>query len=581
MCGVHPESQVEHLPVISVDPDTPLVTAARPILRRMAEALEDTPLAVLLAGQEGLVLDVVAPYGHGLLADLARTRIGRQCSEEAVGTNSIGTALELGRGVRVRGDEHYLESLRSLDCLGTPIRHPISGRIEGVLSLCGGRSHLNDALGPFLSYAARDIRERLLQKAPKRHLQLLDAFHLASRGDRRVVVLGSDLVLASPSAIADLQPADYLRLRELGIELGSRESSRTGVVELASGARLTATVRRCGGPRGGGLIVELENADVRPLSWVPRGRNVGGYARESWARELVQARQARHRTVVSGEPGTGKTTTLAELADGARLVSLHCHEATASPSRWRTRLARALNEAKQVDDRAAPPLVAIEGIEALPAAVALSAAELLGQSSAWIAMTCAPIDQLAGEHATLIASCDTHLSLSPLRARTSEIPALLREITRAVAESAGVKPLRWTPAAIAALSAHSWPGNLHEMRAVVQHAVRVAVDGCGTVDVLPPLIQRGTGRALTPIERSEREAILSTLRACDGNKVHAATQLGISRTTLYKRIRSLGISPLDLGSGRSGSPGRLGQTRFAESFQDGQGGEQDTDLGRG
>jgi transcriptional regulator of acetoin/glycerol metabolism len=162
MCGVDPSAQVDRLEQYTVDPNSPLLTAARPVLRKMVEELGDAPLAVLLAGRDGLVLDVLTAENRGQLADMARTRIGRRCTEELVGTNSIGTALELGRGVQIRGDEHYLESLRSLNCLGVPVENPISGRTEGVLSICGERSTVNAGLGPFLSYAARDIRERLL-----------------------------------------------------------------------------------------------------------------------------------------------------------------------------------------------------------------------------------------------------------------------------------------------------------------------------------------------------------------------------------------------------------------------------------
>jgi transcriptional regulator of acetoin/glycerol metabolism len=48
-------------------------------------------------------------------------------------------------------------------------------------------------------------------------------------------------------------------------------------------------------------------------------------------------------------------------------------------------------------------------------------------------------------------------------------------------------------------------------------------------------------RRLSPLEQIEYDAIASALRACGGNKVHAAERLGMSRSTFYRRLRSLGL----------------------------------------
>src|SRR6266446_4841449 len=60
---------------------------------------------------------------------------GFSSSEESVGTNGIGTALEGGRPMHVFGHENYAENLENLACAGVPIRHPVSGITLGAVDL--------------------------------------------------------------------------------------------------------------------------------------------------------------------------------------------------------------------------------------------------------------------------------------------------------------------------------------------------------------------------------------------------------------------------------------------------------------
>lgn len=550
LCGVDPRAELDGLDRHEVDPDSPLLLAARPVLRQMVADLADLPLAVLLAGRDGLVLDVHSSARRGQLAEMARTRIGRRCTEDLVGTNSIGTVLEVRSRIHIRGDEHYLESLRSLECIGAPITHPVTGRMEGVLSICGGPTGRTAELGPFISYATRDIENRLLSGTPHGHLRLLSAFQAASRRHPEVVVLAEDLVLATPAAAAVLGPSDHDLFRERGAHLRSGDVARDEAAELSSGRIVGLTVRTCGTDAGDGLLVEIRPAESDRRVAVPRGSNVRFSAKQVVARELDRARRDRRRTLVTGERGTGRSTVMRQLAGASRLITLECADAVHDGRQWDTRLDQALRGAagRPEPTGAHPPpdtppaLVVLEDIDLLPAATALRTLERVAESDAWVALTAPPPEGLRGEHAALVACCESRVHLQPLRARAAELPTMVHDITAGVSGPDGGKTPRWTPAALAALAAHSWPGNLHELRAVVRQAARGAVDGCVTPETLPSSVGRGSTRSLRPLQRSEREVISATLRACNGNKVHVATHLGISRTTLYKRMRELGIT---------------------------------------
>jgi sigma-54 dependent transcriptional regulator, acetoin dehydrogenase operon transcriptional activator AcoR len=132
------------------------------------------------------------------------------------------------------------------------------------------------------------------------------------------------------------------------------------------------------------------------------------------------------------------------------------------------------------------------------------------------------------------------VELPPLRARRDELPTLVHTMITRIDPTAAV---RCTPRTLQVLAAHPWPGNLHELRRVVEVLLDRRSAGDITPDDVPDAYRGSTAaRRLAPIEQIEHDAIARALRACDGNKVHAAKQLGMSRSTLYRRIRTLGVT---------------------------------------
>ncbi len=102
--------------------------------------------------------------------------------------------------------------------------------------------------------------------------------------------------------------------------------------------------------------------------------------------------------------------------------------------------------------------------------------------------------------------------------------------------------------ALTALLAHRWPGNLRELRNVVRTAVALCDAGIIRAADLPDALaspppeglQGGRGGAL---ETAERTALDEALAAHQGNVSLTARSLGVSRTTLYRKLRRHGIRP--------------------------------------
>ena len=139
------------------------------------------------------------------------------------------------------------------------------------------------------------------------------------------------------------------------------------------------------------------------------------------------------------------------------------------------------------------------------------------------------------------------LRIPPLRERPDDIAFLAQEFVT----SAARKSDRWlhlSAEAIRTLMAHNWPGNLREL----QYCVAAATHRCsGTVirpcDLEVDLLHASRHSTLNhpadvvPLYELERAAILAALTGTGGDKVKAAAQLGIGKTTLYRKIREYGV----------------------------------------
>jgi DNA-binding NtrC family response regulator len=140
------------------------------------------------------------------------------------------------------------------------------------------------------------------------------------------------------------------------------------------------------------------------------------------------------------------------------------------------------------------------------------------------------------------------IRLPPLRQRTEDIPLLVEHYRQRFAADNGRAVEGLTPDALEALLAYPWPGNIRELRNVVERMVVLSRGPRLTLRDVPAEIRdalptRAAG--LAPAERTlrgaERVAIERALQDHDGNRVRAAEELRISRRTLHRKIREYGI----------------------------------------
>jgi two-component system response regulator HydG len=141
------------------------------------------------------------------------------------------------------------------------------------------------------------------------------------------------------------------------------------------------------------------------------------------------------------------------------------------------------------------------------------------------------------------------IRLPTLRERSQDIPILIDHFMRQFARQHGKQVRGMSPAARRKILSYEWPGNVRQLRNVVESMVVVDYDGLLDVDDLPeelaepeepaaePSTTSLTALVGRPLEDLERLFIAETLRVTAGNREEAANMLGIGERTLYRKIK--------------------------------------------
>ena len=138
------------------------------------------------------------------------------------------------------------------------------------------------------------------------------------------------------------------------------------------------------------------------------------------------------------------------------------------------------------------------------------------------------------------------IHLPPLRKRRNDIPLLARHFLRRFAVEQNKEIQDFSSEAMRLLLDYPWPGNVRELENSIEHTAVLAKRNSVEISDLPNAIRDATPPVFseTPgtIFENEKKLLLEVLAECDWNKKKAASQLGISRSTLYEKIKKYQIS---------------------------------------
>ncbi|MET0897196.1 MAG: helix-turn-helix domain-containing protein [Mycobacterium sp.] len=539
---VHPD-RVELPYLRDPDTDTPLTHAAAPVLRRIAEDLSSQAVSVVLTSADGLVLDRIAADAkiERMLDDVHLAK-GYSYAEEFAGTNGIGTTLETGRPSFIQGSEHYVGTLGRLACAGSPIREPVTRRILGVIDLTCWANKADPLLFVLAKSAGSQIEDRISAMNNETETALLDAYLKQSRRyPAGVLAIGGDVVLMNPYLRRSLDAADQTALLDHAAEMTRTSFTTTVVTTLPSGTsvKISTAERIAVRVRSDSVVFHVslhitESTPVRAGQSIPRLAGRTSSFRRS-CQQVERCYRDRDWVVIEGEHGTGRTRlgqAVAQYVTPERAIRILRAESFDTVDDFVTEF-----EAETDSDDFAVIIANVDGL-ADETLEPLAAVMQTRAGHGWIAATTGT-DRHSPLVDMLILPFFTHTVTVPaLRHRIEDleelVPMLLGELTRGSA--------RMDSEAMRQLSKLPWPGNVAQLRTVLTETVAKQRSGVIGIDKLPAECRSLTRRKLTRMEALERDAIVRSLGENNGSKAEAAEALGMSRATIYRKIKDFGIA---------------------------------------
>lgn len=544
--------------------------------------------AVLLTDARGIILDCVTTPSEQQVFERAGLWLGADWSEAREGTNGIGTCVIERQALTIHRDEHFRGRHTGLTCSASPVFDP-HGELLAVLDVSSARLDVSRQ-SQFHTMALVSLSARMIESCCflrqfedqwllRLHLQAesVGSFSEAllafdAQGRIRAANQGALNLLDSARGALLGEPLErFLACRTEDL-LGRAmpQGSTVWPLRLGDGRQAYASVRgrastpawsiplaslsSAAGPSSGICLLDpaLGNDFRRAVRVFERDvplllQGETGTGKEAFAQAVHQASRRRDKPFVAincasipehlieselfGYRGGSFTGARKEgmrgkllQADGGTLL---LDEIGDMPLPLQTRLLRVLEERQVVPIGGEPQAVDVRIISATHQA-------LLER-----------VEQGSFREDLYYRLSGLEIALPALRER-SDKGQLLDLLMQ---QEANGQPVRIEPGARQALLDFAWPGNVRQLRNVLRTLVALCETGWIGLDDLPPPIRRKGAPpapvAITPatgrLEDAERGVLLTMLEEHRWHMTQVAEQLGISRNTLYRKLRRHGI----------------------------------------
>lgn len=581
-----------------------LIEAAKPVMAHARDFLSESGTMMILTDPKGVILWVEGDPGAKYEGHDVQLVPGALWDESASGTNAIGTALASAQPIQICAAEHFCEGVKRWTCSASVIRDPFDGSILGALDISGlSGSHNTHCLALAVAGAGR-IETKLTTIEMERRSRLLDiTFTQASRWSESGLVVfdrRGRMVRANENAglFFDSVGFDLKICNDLGVKLSAARHERARAdlpawlqadwIEpiLERDERLGTVLAIPPSRRWAAHSATKLSEHVAPAAGDAFDRIIG--ASEAIVKAKNRARQLAklHLPVLLlGPTGAGKEVFAQALHAAGNhakgpFVPLNCGSMTRDllASELFGYAEGAFTGARRGGmsgkfEAANGGTLFLDEIGEMPLDLQAHFLRVLEDGAVYrvgenrprkvqVRVIAATNRDLRDEVAQGRFRMDlfyrlavTILRLPSLSEHRHDIPTLARHFVELTASTHKVKARLLDPQVIDVLVDYPWPGNIRELRNVIEGMTLLAEGDRLTLDDLPPELFPGSafgadgeggdmtsGAPTLRLADRERQTIIAAIEAEHGNLTRVAARLGIAKSTLYEKVKRHGIS---------------------------------------
>jgi transcriptional activator for dhaKLM operon len=584
---------------------TNLIAVATPFMEDIHQFMEGGGCAVLLAEGTGCLLAAVGDAAAVASLEAAGLGAGTYWAEGQLGTNAIGLALTEAMPAQVVGAEHFFRAHHRLTTAAAPI-HDVRGRIVGLIGIVGPADGSTPQSLALVMAAARAVSNQLQTEwyVAEANLHLSEVKTILETISEGVIAWddagkithmnaqAGEILGTNPAAMVGRSLAETLEMPPIVLEaMTAGADLREVEIAFQVGGRLVncLTSLRPVGHSSAQPAAHL--IMLRPIQAVRQlvQQQIGATAAltlDDLTSESIQMRRVLRQARIAargeapvllrGQGGVGKNHLARAIHnDGRRahgpFLAIDCraipHELMAGEFLgYQESAAREGRPSKfELANGGTLLLDQIESLSLEMQTVLLRVLETgylmrlggtipVALDTRIMGATTANLEQRVAE-----GSFISHLyyrfgvfdiDVPPLAQRREDVPLLTERFLARISQRDD-RPYWVDGQALEALARYPWPGNVRELESALERAVSHCREGVVRVLDLPEVVRTGrvvSGESPQPlpvlsVAEAEREAIIRAGQACHGRVGAMAEQLGIGRTTLWRKMKRLQIRP--------------------------------------
>jgi transcriptional activator for dhaKLM operon len=589
----------------AINSHTDLLTVAIPYMEDIHQFIEGSDCAILLADATACILTIGGDQSAIMTIHEMGLGYGAYWAEGQLGTNALGLARITAMPVQVVGAEHFFRIYHHLVSTAAPI-HDAHGRITGILGIVGPANTATSHTLSLVMAAARAIGNQLQANLylAEANLHLTEVNAILSSLHESVIAWNEDgkinhvnpeagkMLHLNPTTVLGKSLSDVLQWPPIVTEAIQQQRELRDVEVSFERDHHTINALMSMRPifEGSTQLVGYI-AILRPIEQVRQLVHQQVGAQASLTLETLSAESAAMRRVVrqatiaarghapvllKGEVGVGKNK-IARIIHNAGdrankpFIAINCgaipHELMiteflgfdpSDDNKGRPSKFELAHEGtlllEQIENLSLEMQSALLHVIETDHIMRLHSTRLIPVDVRIIASTTANLEQLVTETSFLrqlyYAFGVFNFNLPPLRERMEDIPLLAERFLSRISPNHD-KALQLDGEALAVLLRYPWPGNVRELENALERAANHTLDGTIHIVDLPEVVRSGrvletNSPAPQPIvttAEAEREAIIRAGWACQGRVTEMAQQLGIGRTTLWRKLRRWHITP--------------------------------------